>query len=121
MLGRDRLDTAPQTLQLNRFYDILWAYFNFFQPVMRQTEKTHEKGRTRRRHEDVRTPFQRSAVSGCITPKRLAALEARFGGMNPFLLQEELSQALSVLFKLSPGKPGCTEDVFETLIVPTPA
>jgi hypothetical protein len=121
MLGRDRLDTAQQTLQLNRFYDILWAYFNFFQPVMRQTEKTHEKGRTRRRHKDVRTPFQRSVVSGCVTPQRLAALEARFEGMNPFQLQAELSQALSVLFELPSAKSGRTEDVFETLLATTPA
>lgn len=121
MLGRDRLDTAQQTLQLNRFYDILWAYFNFFQPVMRQTEKTHEEGRTRRKHEDVRTPFQRIAVSDCIAPRRLAALESRFKGMNPFQLQDELSQALSVLFELPSAKPGRTEDVFETLLAATPA
>ena len=49
LVGHDRLDTAQQVLQLNRLYSLVWAYFNFFQPVMRQTAKTYENGRVHRK------------------------------------------------------------------------
>ena len=39
-LGYDRLDTVAQTHAVNRLYDKLWLYLNFFQPVMRVAEKT---------------------------------------------------------------------------------
>ncbi len=38
-LGNERLDTVEQTLDLNRLYDLMWLYYNFFQPVMRLEEK----------------------------------------------------------------------------------
>jgi len=37
-LGHDRLDSAAQAKALN-FYDKLWIYQNFFQPIMRLTSK----------------------------------------------------------------------------------
>ncbi len=115
LLGHERLDTAQQTLQLNRAYDLLWYYFNFFQPVMRQTEKTHDAGHTRRKHEDVRTPFQRVVASQCVPAERQQQLQAEFESMNPFTLKQDLGEALTRLFRLPGAQPGHTEDIFETL------
>ncbi len=39
-LGFDRLNTVEQTVTLNHLYDKLWLYYNFFQPVMRLSQKT---------------------------------------------------------------------------------
>lgn len=115
LLGHERLDTAQQTLQLNRAYDLLWYYFNFFQPVMRQTEKTHDAGHTSRKHEDVRTPFQRVVASQCAPAERQQQLQAEFESLNPFTLKQDLDQALTLLFRLPGAQPGHTEDIFETL------
>ena len=38
-LGFDRLDSMAQTRLLNQLYDKMWLYYNFFQPVMRLSEK----------------------------------------------------------------------------------
>ena len=35
-----RLETAAHTNLLNQLYDRMWLYYNFFQPVMRLSEKT---------------------------------------------------------------------------------
>ncbi|HPB71860.1 MAG TPA: hypothetical protein PLX71_02660, partial [Phycicoccus sp.] len=96
-------------------YDLLWYYFNFFQPVMRQTEKTHHAGHTRRKHEDVRTPFQRVVASQCVPAERQQQLQAEFESMNPFALKQDLEEALTLLFRLPGAQPGHTEDIFETL------
>jgi transposase InsO family protein len=115
LLGNERLDTAQQTLQLNRLYELLWRYFNFFQPVMRQTSKTHEDGRTRRKHDDVRTPFQRVLASECASNDWAQAQQAIFANTNPLRLKQELEAAVMTLFKLPGAVSGQTEDVFETL------
>ena len=115
LLGRDRLDTAQQTRQLNRAYDVVWSYFNFFQPVMRQTEKTHLDGRTHRKHDDVRTPFQRVSDSLCAPADVVQRHLARFRRTNPFALREDLDRSLNQLFRLPCATPGLTEDIFETL------
>ena len=39
-LGYDRLDTVAQVVAVNHLYERMWLYYNLFQPVMRQTEKT---------------------------------------------------------------------------------
>ena len=116
LLGHERLDTAQQTLQLNRAYELLWAYFNFFQPVMRQTAKIHLEGRTQRQHKDVRTPFQRVLASACVPPEHLAVLQARFQTTNPFQLHADLEASLAALFRLPRAQPDHTEDIFETLV-----
>jgi hypothetical protein len=38
-LGCGRLDTIAQTLAVNELYDKMWFYYDFFQSVMRLTEK----------------------------------------------------------------------------------
>jgi transposase InsO family protein len=115
LVGHDRLDTAQQTRQLNRVYDLLRLYFNCFQPVMRQTEKTYRDGRTLRKHQDVRTPFLRVRDASCIPEALLNSLVSTFQRTNPLALREDLERSLDQLFRLPCAHPGHTEDIFETL------
>ena len=82
---------------------------------MRQTEKTHEEGRTHRKHQDVRTPFQRVAASDCVEAQMLHTLQMRFEQLNPFVLREQIDRALDQLFRLPNAETSQTEDIFETL------
>jgi len=116
LLGRDRLDTAQQTLQLNAAYQQLWWYFNFFQPVMRQTSKSHQDGHTRRKHDDVRTPFQRVEVSQCVPAEQLLALQVQMAHTDPFNLRQHLDRELFALSKLPAANQGETQDIFQTLV-----
>lgn len=120
LVGHSRLDTAQQVLQLNRLYNLVWTYFNFFQPVMRQTSKTYENGRVRRKHDDVRTPFQRLRDSDVLPPDKLDQLIADFEQSDPLGLLDQIDDALDQLFALPPATPGQTEDIFETLATVDP-
>jgi len=118
LLGKDRLDTAQQTLLLNQIYDRVWLYFNFFQPVMRQTAKTYHQGRITRKHDDVRTPFQRICHAGVLAPERQAQLQELFKTTDPFVLREEIHRLVTQLFQLPLATAGHTEDIFDTLAYP---
>ena len=118
LLGKDRLDTVQQTLTLNHIYDRVWLYFNFFQPVMRQTAKAYHQGRIIRKHDDVHTPFQRICDAGILAAERQTELQGLFKRTDPLALREEIHRLVTHLFRLPLATPGHTEDIFSTLAYP---
>ncbi len=84
-LGSDRLDSVAQTIALNQLYDMMWLYYNFFQPAMRLTEKivvatSDGTSRVKRRYDQAQTPLDRlydtSAVLPRAFPPKVVPLEA---------------------------------------------
>jgi hypothetical protein len=119
-IGHDRLDTADQTVALNRIYDLLWRYHNFFQPVMRLKSKERtESGRIRRRYDTARTPFERLKATGVLSEQDAETLEQMRAQINPRALRQELLKAIVELFKLPMAQDGKSEDIFSTLLPST--
>jgi IS30 family transposase len=125
-LGHERLDSVAQTLALNALYDKLWLYYNFFQPVLRLTDKTplstqdgHQ--RFRRTYGKAQTPFQRLCATGILSQEQRHALEELHAQTNPRRLRQEIYSLLQQLFALPGATPGQTENVLETLIPCLPA
>ncbi len=63
-LGHGRFDTVAQTRLLNQLYELMWLYYNFFQPVMRLAAKTPVPDpkldwKFKRTFDRPQTPFQR--------------------------------------------------------------
>lgn len=119
-LGYDRLDTVDQTLAVNKLYDKMWLYYNFFQPVMRLTEKTlmHEAGqssRVKRRYDDARTPFDRLCATQAISQQWQEELEALRDCTNPRHLRREIYDLLDYIATMPGAAPGAIQDVHETL------
>ena len=123
-IGDDRLDTVAQAILLNRIYEGLWMYANLFLPVMRIQEKVHiptgeGKFRTRRVYDRARPPLERLEESGVVSPQRLEALKRLRDQINPLQLREAIYDQVEQLFSLPGATPGVTENVFETLNLPS--
>jgi hypothetical protein len=119
-LGYDRLDTVAQTLAVNDLYDKMWLYYNFFQPVMRLTEKTlmhaaGEPSRVKRRYDDARTPFDRLCATQAISHQWQEELKALRESTNPRHLRREIYDLIDYIATLPGAAPGVTEDIHETL------
>ena len=96
-LGHERLDTRAQTRALNELYDRIWVYFNFFQPVMRLSQKRFlqdEDGtsRVQRRFDQARTPFERLCATSTLSAETRAKLQALREETNPRKLRKEIYQ-----------------------------
>lgn len=120
--GHERLDTVAQTLALNQLYDKMWLYYNFFQPVMRLTEKIitpaeSQLTRVKRRYDQARTPFDRLCETKTITQERRDQLAALRDQTNPRQLRQEIYDLIDYIFSLSNAVPGQTEDVHQTLTI----
>jgi hypothetical protein len=119
-LGYDRLDTVAHTLAVNRLYDKLWLYLNFFQPVMRVAEKTvvtveGQRSRTKRRYDDARTPFDRVCAAHAIPDEQRAQLTALRDQTNPRQLLAEIRELIDHIFSLPNTVPGEVQNVYDTL------
>jgi hypothetical protein len=122
-LGHERLDTVAQTRAVNVLYERMWAYYNFFQPVMHLVDKqvAHDgQGRThtRRRWDVARTPFERLCETGVVSVAEQARWCAWRDALNPRRLRQEIEDHLAGLFRMPCARPGVVEDVYETLATP---
>jgi len=122
-LGDARFDSVDQTNVLNQLYEKMWLYYNFFQPVMRMTEKTiistKDQGhRVRRSYDTPQTPFQRLCATDAISNTQRCQLQRLRDETNPRLLRQQIYDLLDQLFSLPGATPDKTEDALMTLAVP---
>jgi hypothetical protein len=123
-LGDARLDSVAQTQTLNQLYQKMWLYYNFFQPVMRMTEKTllpakHQSHqRVRRSYDLPQTPFQRLCATNAISDQQRQQLQCLRHETNPKRLRQEIYDLLEELFSLPGAARDKTENALETLFIP---
>ncbi len=122
-LGYDRLDTVAQTLAVNQLYDLMWLYYNFFQPVMRVSEKiilpaNGRQSRVKRRYDNARTPLDRLCNTKAISKHQKEHLLALRDQVNPRLLRQSIYDQIDHVFSLPNAVPEVTEDIFLTLAQP---
>ena len=100
--GAQRLDTPEQLRLVNSLYEEMWVYYNFFQPVQRQTARQavadgHNVTRLRRTHDEARTPLERLLATGTLDDKmRLHLLSIR-EHTNPLSLKVPIYHRLGQL------------------------
>jgi hypothetical protein len=123
-LDHDRFDTVAQTLAINHLYDLMWFYYNFFQPVMRLEEKTVILGddgrptKVKRRYDEPRTPFERLCDTNVLLEGHRQQLEIKRDETNPLQLRREIYDWLDYIFSLPMAIPGISENVHQTLRAP---
>ena len=124
VIGYDRLDTVEQTCLLNRLYDQMWLYYNFFQPVLHLVEKEvipipAQLARVKRRFDQAQTPFDRLCATDAIADSDRQRLQVLRDQTNPRQLRQSIYRLRDQLFALPPAVPGSSQDVFKTMLVPT--
>ena len=96
-IGYGRLETLGHCAALNALYDQLWVYYNLFQPVLHQVEKTVVAGKLRRRWDRAQTPYQRLQASSVLSPPQAARLARLYASTNPRQLRAAIYRAIERL------------------------
>jgi len=100
LVGYDRYSSHAALETLNRAYDALRLYINFFQPTMKLMSKTRHGARVHKVYDTAKTPYQRLLECGVLSPAKRAELAAIYGRLNPVLLLRQLNGHLEHLWKL---------------------
>ena len=83
LVGYDRYSSKEALAQLNRLYQLVRLYTNFFQPVMQLQQKTRQGARVHKVYDQARTPYQRVLEQGVLTDQQQAALTQQYQRLNP--------------------------------------
>jgi hypothetical protein len=107
-LGHARLDTRAQCATLNAIYDDMWVYYNLFQPVLRQEEKTVERPDDgslviHRRRDSAQSPWERLSATQALSETMQARLTELYQRTNPRALKHALRERIDALLATCPS------------------
>jgi len=104
--GTERFDTLAHQRLLDQVYDLMWLYYNAFQPVLRLAEKErldHDgQTRLRRKWDEARTPLERLSATHVLQEPRRSALLQQRAQTNPRQLRREIYRLRDAVFELPP-------------------
>ena len=107
VLGYLRYDTPEELMIINDLYQgELRLYKNFFQPVMKLTEKVRIGGSVKRKYDIPKPPYQRLMESNQISDKARVELEALYLSLNPAQLKRNIESKLDELYRTYGEKKG---------------
>lgn len=90
-VGYQRLDTQEQLEILNKLYELLSDYQNFFQPVMRLKTKVRDGAKVTRRYDKALTAYQRVLKRKDMSRETKRKLRERYKTLNPKRLLLEIT------------------------------
>lgn len=102
-VGYMRYDTEQQLGVLNELYGYLRLYTNYFQPVMKLTQKIRIGSRIRKRYDKPKTPYQRVLESSHlhVEEENKEALRTEYAKLNPAELKRHITALQVKLRKLA--------------------
>jgi len=101
LVGYDRYTSKAAYQCLERIYDCVRLYMNFFQPTMKLLEKTRNGAKVHKVYDTAQTPYQRLLRSSVLSDSKRAEMAATYSSINPVQLLEQLNGNLEQLWKLA--------------------
>ena len=101
LVGYDRYSSKEALVQLNKVYQPVGSYVNFFQPVMQLQHKSRHGAKVHKVYDAAKTPYRRLLGSGVLAQEQQDALKARHQGLNPVRLLSQINQALERLWRMA--------------------
>jgi len=92
LVGYDRYSSRTALEALNRVYNLLRLYVNFFQPVMKLVDKTRHGAKVHKVYDTAQTPYQRLLKAGMLTETKRQELSAAYHGLNPVSLLKQINR-----------------------------
>jgi len=106
LVGYDRYNSRSALEALNRIYNLLRLYVNFFQPTMKLVSKTKHGAKVHKVYDTAQTPYQRLVESGVLTEDKRQELATIYHGLNPVLLLKQINSNLEQLWRLAERPAG---------------
>jgi hypothetical protein len=101
LVGYDRYTSRAAYQCLERLYDSVRLYTNFFQPTMKLVSKTRHGAKVNKVYDTARTPYQRLLEAGVLTEAKQQELAATYHGLNPVRLLKQINCNLEQLWRLA--------------------
>jgi len=101
LIGYDRYNSRTALEMLNRVYNLLRHYVNFFQPMMKLEYKTRHGARVHKVYDTAQTPYQRLLNPGILAEAKRQELAVIYHGLNPVTLLKQINENLERLWTMA--------------------
>jgi len=110
-LGYHRIDKPKAVALMNDLYTKEWRlYHNFFMPSVKLIEKKLIAGKTIKRYDMPKTPYQRLLESPYVSASAKRSLKEQFETLNSFALRKAMDRKLKIIFDLCYHEKTKTKD-----------
>jgi hypothetical protein len=106
LIGYHRYRSKAAYEQLQRLYEDVRLYVNFFQPVSKLVRKDRVGAKVRKRYDQAQTPYQRLLASQTLDEAHRESLAKQYARLNPAGLRRNIDDALDALWKLADRSQG---------------
>jgi hypothetical protein len=99
LIGYGRYESEAALAQLNRVYDLLRIWTNFWQPSLKLIAKERDDatGKSRKKYDEAQTPYRRLLASGVLDTAQEQVLAETFAAGGPMALRRQLAAAVEQL------------------------
>ncbi len=101
LVGYDRYISKVAYQCLERVYDNVRLYMNFFQPTMKLMSKTRHGAKVLKIYEKAQTPYQRLLQSGILSLERQTEMASIYNNLNPIILLKQINANLEQLWRMA--------------------
>ncbi|TET22678.1 MAG: hypothetical protein E3J71_05315 [Candidatus Stahlbacteria bacterium] len=105
-VGYGRYSGEREVSMLNRLYESLRLYVNYFQPMMKLAEKSRIGSKVSKRYDEAKTPYRRLLEYTEVSPELKEFLNRRYEALNPAELKREITRYQQELFTYSSRRRG---------------
>lgn len=107
LIGYDRYNSNAAYKLMQRLYEDVRLYVNFFQPVSKLVSKERNGAKVKKCYDQAQTPFQRLLAAGVLNDTQRKSLAEIYGTLNPAELRRSIDNTLEALWQLA-DRPGAT-------------
>ncbi len=100
-VGYQRLAGPEQLALVNKLYEYLRLYTNYFQPLMKLKSKERHGSQVKKTYEVAQTPYQRLQQSPYLSVARKRRLKTEYGRLNPAELKRQIERLQEQLLQLA--------------------
>ena len=102
-VGYQRLAGPEQLALVNKLYEYLRLYTNYFQPLMKLKSKERHGSQVKKTYDVAQTPYQRLQQSPYLSAASKRRLETEYGRLNPAELKRQIERLQEQLLQLTPA------------------
>jgi hypothetical protein len=100
-VGYDRYESRAAQLEMQRLYQVLVPYFNYFQPFRKLVDKTRHGARVTKRFDAAATAYRRLLGCGSLSRVNRRAREDSYRSLSPITLRDQIEERRQRLWRLA--------------------
>lgn len=102
-VGYDRYESRTALLAMQRLYQLLAPYFNYFQPFRKLVDKHRHGARVTKHFDHAATPYRRLLGNGCLSRLERRLQAENYQALSPITLRRQIEDRRVRLWKLAAG------------------